>query len=276
MANKYRRINLMKNIKIVRYMEKGLLLVIALFLFTGCTYFKEAIKEKPYDAEESFEEANNLMKDGFNEKAREIFETVLARDASRQYSTLAKVRIGDTYFEDEFYDEAIVEYENFLDIHPYHKYAPYAQYKIAMSYFNRIKTVDVSYSWARKALDEFRKMQESYPRNPYMDSIDSRMRTCNRFLAEYEFYVGNFYFKKESYQAAAQRFDGMLRKYPDSKNESEALYYLGLSYKNIGDKEKAIVSLSSLIDKFPATRLSEEAKGLIDSYNNMPDTVEEK
>ena len=109
-----------------------------------------------------------------------------------------------------------------------------------------------------------------------MDAIDSRIRTCNRYLAEYEFYVGNFYFKKESYQAAAQRFDGMLLKYPNSRKESEALYYLGLSYKNMGDKEKAIVTLSALIDKFPATRLSAEAKGLIDSYNNMPDTVEEK
>jgi len=266
----------MKQKKIVCYMKKSLFLGITLFLFTGCTYFKEAIKEKPFNAEESFEEANNLMKDGFNEKAREIFETVLARDPSREYSTLARVRIGDTYFEDRWYDEAIVEYESFLDIHPYHKYAPYVQYKIAMSYFNRIKTVDVSYSWARKALDEFRKLQERYPRNPYMEAIDSRMRTCTRYLAEYEFYVGNFYFKKESYQAAAQRFDGMLRKYPDSRNESEALYYLGLSYRNMGDKENAMVALSTLIDKFPATRLSAEAKGLIDSYNNMPDTVEEK
>jgi len=257
-------------------MKKCLLLVIALFLFTGCSFFREAIKEKPFNAEESFEEANKLMKDGFNEKAREVYETVLAKDASRQYSTLARVRIGDTYFEDGSYDEAIIEYESFLDINPYHKYAPYAQYKIAMSYFDRIKTVDVSYSWAKKALKEFVKLQERYPRNPYMDAIDSRIGTCNRYLAEYEFYVGDFYFKKEAYNAAAQRFDNMLRKYPDSKKESEALYYLGLSYRNMGEKDNAIAALSALIDKFPATRLSAEAKGLIDSYDNMPDTVKEK
>ncbi len=109
-----------------------------------------------------------------------------------------------------------------------------------------------------------------------MNAIDGRIRTCNRYLAGYEFYVGNFYFKKGSYQAAAERFDGLLREYPDSKKESEALFYLGLSYKNIGDKEKAIFTLTSLIDKFPATRLSAEAKGIIDSYNNMPYQVEEK
>ena len=82
------------------YMKKCLLLVIALFLFTGCAFFREAIKEKPFNAKESFEEANNLMKDGFNEKAREIFETVLAKDVSLKYSTLSRVRIGDTYFEE--------------------------------------------------------------------------------------------------------------------------------------------------------------------------------
>lgn len=256
-------------------MKNGLLLVIALLLFTGCSFFREAIKEKPFNADESFEEADTLMKDGFHEKAREIFETVLAQDSSRKYSTLARVKIADTYFDDELYDEAIAEYDNFLEIHPYHKYAPYTQYKIAMAYFNRIKTVDVSYSWAEKALAEFKKLQERYPRNPYMDTVDSRIMTCKRYLAEYEFYVGNFYFKKESYEAAAQRFDSMLREFPDSRKESEALYYLGLSYKNMGEKEKAIVALNELIDQFPGTRLSTEAKGLIESYNN-PDTIVEK
>jgi outer membrane protein assembly factor BamD len=251
-------------------------ILIALSVFAGCAFFKEAIKEPEFDPEKSFEEANELMEDGFHEKARELLEDIMVKDPSRKYSTLARIRIGDTYFEEELYDEAIVEYESFLDLHPYHKYAPYAQYKVAMSYFNRIRTVDVSYSWAKWALREFRKLQERYPRNPYMDSVDGRIRTCNRILAEYEFYVGDFYFKKGAYNAAAERFGGLIRTYPDSKKESEALYYLGLSYMNIGDKEKAIFYLGSLVDKFPATKLSAEAQGIIDSYSNMPYLDEEK
>ena len=93
---------------------------------------------------------------------------------------------------------------------------------------------------------------------------------------DYEFYVGNFYFKKESYLAAAQRFEDMLQKYPDSKKEAEALYYLGLSYGNMGEKEKALDILDRLIDTFPATRLSGEAQTLIEAYNTIPDIVKEK
>ena len=62
----------------------------------------------------------------------------------------------------------------------------------------------------------------------------------------------SFYFKKGSYEAAANRFNGILAKYPGSKHESDTLYYLGLSYENMGQRDKAVDTLTTLIDKFPA------------------------
>ncbi len=86
----------MEEKNIVWYMNRCLLLLTVLCVFAGCAFFKEAIKEPEFDPEKSFEEANDLMDEGFNEKAREILETILAKDASRKYSTLARIRIGDT------------------------------------------------------------------------------------------------------------------------------------------------------------------------------------
>ncbi len=99
-----------------------------------------------------------------------------------------------------------------------------------------------------------------------MDITVSRIKMCKHILAEYEFYVGSFYFKKGSYEAAADRFQDMLQNYPDSQKESEALYYLGLSYENIGKREKAITVLTALIEKFPTIKLTNEAKELIASF----------
>jgi len=159
-----------------------------------------------------------------------------------------------------------VEYESFLKIHPYHKYAHYAQYQLAMSYFKRIRTPDVSYGFAKKALKEFEKLQMFYPRNPYMDVVDGRIKVCKNILAEHEFYVGEFYFKKGSYGAAKERFIQLLKNYPDSKKEIDALYYLGLSYANLGNKDKARETLMTLIEKYPAARESVEARKLIASF----------
>jgi outer membrane protein assembly factor BamD len=123
--------------------------------------------------------------------------------------------------------------------------------------------VDVSYSPAKMALREFEKLLRLYPRNPYISAAESRINFCKSILAEYEFYVGNFYFKKGSYNAAANRFLGIIQNYPDSKKEPEALYYLGLSYKNLNEYDKALSVLNTLIEKYPTIKLSKEARQLI-------------
>ena len=260
----------MQRIRILSKQKKYLycLYLIIFLLVFACSTDKAAMKESSlFESETAFVQANDLIKDRDYEAAREILETVKAKDASRKYALLAGLRIADTYFEEGSYEEAAVEYESFLDIHPYHKYASYAQYKLAMCFFKRIKTVDISYSWAQRALQEFEKLRRRYPRNPYMDIIDSRIKTCKSILAGYEFYVGSFYFNKGSYEAAINRFTGLLEKYPDSKKESEALYYLGLSYENLGQRERAINTLKVLIEKFPSLELSGKAKELNNSFN---------
>ncbi len=256
-------------IKSINFTVKYFLPLILFLAVSSCSYFRTAAMESSvFEPEASLEKANQLIKEGYYEDARKILEDIKAKDASQKYAAMATLRIADTYYEAESYEEAVVEYESFMKLHRYHKYASYAQYKLAMSYFKRIKTIDVSYSWAARALKEFQELRRRYARNPYMDITDSRIKMCKRMLAEYEFYVGNFYFKKASYKAAAQRFKGLIHNYPDSKKEPDALYYLGLSYEKTGQRENALNVLTSLIEKFPAIELSMEAKEHIALLNS--------
>jgi outer membrane protein assembly factor BamD len=258
---------LYKTIKFVK--RVFLLFIIVLFIF-GCSSNKTAVREnQPFKPEESLKKANDLIERGSYEEARAILEDVKARDASQQYAALAKLRIADTYFENESYEEAVTGYKAFLEADPYNKYASYAQYKLAMSFFKQVRTIDISYSTVQKALEEFERLQRNYPRNPYMDVTENRIKACQRMLAEYEFYVGSFYFKKGSYEAAAQRFNNLLNNYPDVMKEPEALYYLGLSYENMGQKGQAIKTFKILTDKFPSLELSKEAKKHLVSFDYL-------
>ena len=243
-------------------------LICLLFLGTSCSSKKTVKTTPPFEPESALTQANDKIKGGLYEEAREILSNIKAQDSTGKYAALAQIRTGDSYFEEGLYEEAAVEYEQFLRMHPHHKYAYYAQYQLAMGYYRRIKTPDVSYSLAQNALEEFNKLLKNYPRNPYISIAENRIKTCERTLAEYEFYVGEFYFKKGSYAAAASRFNDMLQNYPDSKKEPEALYYLGLSYKNMDEQNKALTVLSSLIEKYPATSLSQKAKEVIAVIQN--------
>ncbi len=239
-----------------------------MLLVIGCSSKKDMVKKSSVlDAEAVFAQAKEKEKDGYYEEARKLLESIKVQDTSGKYAIVAQIRIADTYYKEELFEEAIIEYGHFLRVHPYNKYASYAQYKLGMSYFSRIKTADVSYSLAQKALDEFEKLLRVYPRNPYINMVENRIRMCKGVLAEHEFYVGQFYYKKGSYNAAAGRFKVLIQKYPHSKKGAEALYYLGLSYKEIGETEKSLNALNTLIDKYPTIKLARDAKKLIAAIN---------
>jgi len=246
------------------------ILVVSSIIF-ACSSTDKALKEIPFGKVDLlFEKANELIKEGKYEDARKFLERVKAEDASQEYAPLAQLRIGDTYFAEERYEEARVEYEAFLDRYAYHAYAPYAQYRLGMTYFRRIGSIDVSYSMAKQALSAFEELLRKYPRNPYVEVTEKRIRSCRSVLAEYELYVGKFYFKKGSYRAAIRRFEGILRDYPGSRPEAEALYYIGLSYREMGEYKNSIEALNKLLEGFPHTEFSRKARKIIASLNREP------
>ena len=99
-----------------------------------------------------------------------------------------------------------------------------------------------------------------FPRNPYKDVIELRIEKCRNTIAEYEYLVGNFYYKKGSYNAAIKRFEGLMEKYPDYKGEGDALFFTGLSYKHLNQKDKASEYLTRFIEKYPNNKNMHDAK----------------
>lgn len=237
-------------------------------LLVSCSYFKKdsVRKDSAFDARSAFHQVEEKMNKRKYADARDILSEIKAKDTSGEYAILAQIRVGDTYYKEGMYEEAAVEYQRFLDLHSYHKYASYAQYQLAMTHYKRIKTVDISYGFVKNALAEFEKLLKIYPRNPYVDIVENRIRSCKNMLAEYEYYVAQFYYKKGSYSAAAGRFEDMIRNFPDAEKEPDALYFLGVAYRKIGEHDKSLLAFTRLIEKYPATRYSREAREMIASF----------
>jgi outer membrane protein assembly factor BamD len=129
-----------------------------------------------------------------------------------------------------------------------------------MVYFNQSESPEQGYSGAAKALVEFEKLKKDFPRNPYKEVIDSRIEKCRTVMGDYEYLVGEFYMKKNSYGAAIDRFEGLLKQFPDYKKEDKVLLALGISYKKAGQKDKADAMLNRLLEKYPSSPLVKEAQ----------------
>lgn len=234
--------------------------IIYLLLILSCSG-KPAVKpDETFDAEKAWEKANELMNKKEYEEARTTFFEIKNRDLTKKYAPPAQLRIADSYIKEEEPDKAVEEYRRFLDIYPEHQYAPYAQYKIGMIYFNQIEGPERGYGAASMALEEFEKLKQLYPRNPYKDVIEVRIEKCKDIIADYEFIVGTFYYKNDSYDGAIKRFENLLQRFPKFKKEADVIYHLAMSYKKLGEKDMAAEYFKMLIEKYPNSSFISEAK----------------
>ena len=234
---------------------KKSIIILLLTLLAGCA------KEPPFDPVEKFRDAEEKMQKFKYEEARKAYQEIQEKAPDRSYDADIMLRIADTYYGEEKYSEALVEYQAFINFHPVHRDASYAQYQIAMCSYQEITTIDRDPAVTRVALKEFQNLLAKYPGSPYEEEANKNVTLCREKLAEYELYVGKFYQKKGSYQAALGRLERLLKDYPGSAAEKEALYYIGLSHQERGDKAKAISTFEVLAAKYPD--MAKEANDLI-------------
>ncbi|MHB8881102.1 MAG: outer membrane protein assembly factor BamD [Thermodesulfovibrionales bacterium] len=213
-----------------------------------------------FDAERSFTAANKLIDEKEYNQARTLLLEIKNRDLTKKIAPLAQLRVADSYVREEEPELAVAEYRKFIEMYPDHRNASYAQYQIAMVYFNQIESPERGYGGAAKALAEFEKLKKDFPRNPYKDLVELRIEKCRNTIADYEFMVGEFYMKRGTYAAAIERFEGLLTTHPDYKKYDRLLLSLGIAHKKAGQKEKSEEVLKRLLEKYPNSPAAVDAR----------------
>jgi outer membrane protein assembly factor BamD len=170
---------------------------------------------------------------------------------------------GEAFFDKEEYPEAIVEYQHFLDLHRSHTLAPYAQFRQAEAHMKMAKTIDRDPDPINKAIATFEKLRREFPGSRYESPALEKLQECHDWLAQAHLFVGQFYYRRGSYLAAAHRFELIMQQYPDKKVAPEALYYLAKSYEDLGAKDWADEKLILLAEHYPASEHASEGRKLL-------------
>jgi outer membrane protein assembly factor BamD len=238
---------------------KKLVPLVLVFLLAACGT-KTTIMAEEFNSERYFNEANRLIEEKDYEDAKQVLHEIKRRDLEVEYAPLAQLRLADVYLAEEELEVAVEEYRRFLHNYPRHKHAAYAQYQIAQIYYGMIEGPDRGFSAAIKALEAFKTLQGEYPRNPYREKVDFNIEHCREILADHEFMVGDFYFEREAYKGALDRFNGLLAQHPDYPKEAEVLYRMAVSYRMLGDQESAERHLDRLIKKYPDSLSTKKAE----------------
>jgi outer membrane protein assembly factor BamD len=187
------------------------------------------------------------------ERAAKLFDEVERQHPYSVWARRAQLMSAFNYYLARKYTDAISSAQRFVTIHPGNSEAPYAQYLIAMSYYQQIADVTRDQAITAQASQAFGELIRRYPETRY--AADSRLKLdlINDHLAGKEMEVGRFYQRSGNWLASTYRFREVVDKYPTTSHAPEALERLVESNLALGLPEEAHKAAAVLGRNHPGT-----------------------
>jgi outer membrane protein assembly factor BamD len=176
---------------------------------------------------------------GQYEEAAKLFDEVERQHPYSVWARRAQLMSAFSYYMAQKYPDAVSSAQRFLTIHPGNKDAAYANYLIAMSYYQQIEDVTRDQKITQQASDSFNELIRRYPQSRYASDARLKLDLINDHLAGKEMEVGRFYQRQGNWLAATTRFRIVIDKYQTTSHTPEALERLVESYLNLGLPDEA-------------------------------------
>ena len=228
------------NARVPNILKRFIFFQVLVFLLSGCSLFGFGGKKPEKSPEELMNQGMSEFENGDYSYAVEAFQKLKDRYPYSKLAIQAELKMADALFKKKEFEEALDAYIEFERLHPKNKSIPYVIYQQGMCSFLRISTIDRDQTSTKNALKEFKRLREEFPENQFSFLARRNMRKCYSSLAEYEFYVGCFYFKSGYYMAALKRFEYLITQYPDLGQHEKALIYIAKCREKLA-KEKSLL-----------------------------------
>lgn len=207
--------------------------------------------------------AKERLDQGRYEEAAKLFDEVERQHPYSVWARRAQLMSAFSYYTAEKYTDAISSAQRFLTIHPGNRDAAYANYLVAMSYYNQIADVTRDQRITQQAKDSFNELIRRYPESRYASDARLKLDLINDHLAGKEMEVGRFYQRQGNWLASVTRFRDVVDKYQTTSHTPEALMRLTESYLALGIPAEAQKSAAVLGRNYPGTDWYKRAYDLI-------------
>ena len=200
-------------------------------------------------------------------KAKILLQKIQFTQTERPtYEPLVRLALADaTYYlgDDLSLIEARSKYLDFVTLYADHPKAPYAQFQAGMCSVKQIYSANRDQGQTRVAIEDFREIDKRWPTTPYARAARQFVGKGQDGLAEHEFIVGNFYWKKKAYQAATERFTGLLDTYPSYGQKDKVFYWLGRTLIAAKSPDEGRVWLDQVLNQYPRSKYAKLATQLL-------------
>lgn len=214
--------------------------VLLALTLTACGGGKKEAPLENYTAEELYKRGELVLEgDGKPKEALTYFEAVETNYPYSEWAKRALIMQAFSHHKAKEYEEARTAAQRFLDFYPGDEDAAYAQYLMALSYYDQIEDVGRDQGLTFQALQAMRDVIEKYPDSDYARSAMLKFELAFDHLAAKEMEIGRYYLKRGNYAAAINRFRTVVQDFQTTTHTAEALHRLVESYLALGLTDEA-------------------------------------
>ena len=221
-------------------------------------------------AAELYAEAQRSVRNGNWDIAIKSLRRVQARYPFDPYALQAHLDLISVHQQQHDAEQVVLEADRFIKENPRHPRVDYAFYMRGLSYYPRepfvmndwfgIDQAGFDVSPAAKSFQYFRRLVETYPASEYTPDARARLVWLQNLLSRHQLHVAKWYMRRGAFLAAAQRATDLLRDFPESSSQAEALELMVLAYDKLGLTQLAQDAQRVLDLNFPGHQNSLEYK----------------
>jgi outer membrane protein assembly factor BamD len=218
-----------------------------------------------FTPEQIFERGEYELSRGRTDDAAYYFSEIERLYPYSNWAKRALIMQAFSYHQGQSYPESRAASQRYIDFYPTDEDAAYAQYLLALSYYDQIDEVGRDQGLTFQALQSLRAVIEIYPDSEYASSAILKFDLAFDHLAAKEMEIGRYYLRGSHYTAAINRFRVVVEDFQTTTHTAEALHRLVESYLSLGLLDEAQTAGAILGYNYRSTEWYESSYKLLTS-----------
>ncbi len=221
-----------------------------------------ASTEKDATEQELYDEARKAIRIRNFNTATTALEELEAKYPFGKYAEQAQLDLIYARYSSLDLDGAILACDRFIRLHPQSPNVDYAYYVkgianyyldagLARQYFTLVDVSSRDPGHMRQAFKDFTELLNRFPGSQYAGDARQRMLEIRNRLAEYELHAANYYIKRQSYVAAANRAAHVVERFPNTPVVEDALILMVELYRILDLPDQEADALAVLKTNYP-------------------------
>ena len=202
---------------------------------------KSTLKEKNLELQviQAYSEGVESLENGDVLYAAKKFNEAEILFPQSQSAPKSALMAAYAYYSQDYFGDAISELQRFVKIYANYKDIDYAYYLLAICFYEQIVDETKDLQSIIKAKENFIIVANRFPDTEYALDSEFKIDLINDVLASKEMYVGRYYFDKQKWIPAINRFRTVTDDYQTTIYTEEALHRLVEIYYILGLTDEA-------------------------------------